>query len=77
MRKSMLGALAAATMLWSVSAPAQELPIKTGDFWDVGSITIDDGHLFLLTSIDEVVPIIDAFLRDAPSGPDGDASKPS
>ena len=40
-------------------------------------VTIDDGHLFLLTSIDEVVPIIDAFLRDAPSGPDGDASKPS
>jgi poly(3-hydroxyalkanoate) depolymerase len=40
-------------------------------------VTIDDGHLFLLTSIDAVVPIIDSFLRDAPSGADGDESKPS
>ena len=44
MRKLMLGALGAATMLWSVSAPAQELPLKTGDFWDVAAVTIDDGH---------------------------------
>ena len=44
MRKLMLGALGAATMLWSVSAPAQELPLKTGNFWDVAAITIDDGH---------------------------------
>lgn len=44
MRKLMLGAVGAATMLWTVSAPAQELPLKSGDFWDVGAITIDDGH---------------------------------
>lgn len=44
MRKLMLTALAAATLLCSVPAAAQELPIKTGDFWDVGSVTIDDGH---------------------------------
>jgi hypothetical protein len=44
MHKLTLGALGAATMLWSVSAPAQELPLKTGDFWDVGAVTIDDGH---------------------------------
>jgi hypothetical protein len=45
MRKMMLGAVVAATMLWPVSVPAQELPLKSGDFWDVGSITVDDGHM--------------------------------
>lgn len=44
MNNLMLGALCAATMLASVPAAAQELPLKTGDFWDVGAITIDDGH---------------------------------
>ena len=45
MRKLMLGALGAATMILSSStAWSQELPLKSGDFWDVGSITIDDGH---------------------------------
>ena len=44
MRKIILAALGAGTMLWSASVPAQELPVKSGDFWDVGSITIDDGH---------------------------------
>ena len=41
----MLTALGAGTMLLSVPAAAQELPIKTGDFWDVAAVTIDDGHL--------------------------------
>jgi hypothetical protein len=45
MRKMMLGALAAATMLWPVSVAAQELPLKSGDFWDVGAVTVDDGHM--------------------------------
>lgn len=45
MRKMMLGVLGAAAMLWPVSVPAQELPLKSGDFWDVGSITVDDGHM--------------------------------
>jgi hypothetical protein len=44
MRKLMLGALCAATMICAVPAVAQELPLKSGDFWDVGAITIDDGH---------------------------------
>jgi hypothetical protein len=45
MRKMMLGALAAATMLSPVSVAAQELPLKSGDFWDVGAVTVDDGHM--------------------------------
>ncbi|HSQ99394.1 MAG TPA: hypothetical protein VLM36_05710 [Sphingomicrobium sp.] len=44
MRKLILTALAAGTLLCSMPAAAQELPVKTGDFWDVGSVTIDDGH---------------------------------
>jgi hypothetical protein len=44
MRKLMIGALCAATMICSVPAAAQELPLKSADFWDVGAITIDDGH---------------------------------
>jgi len=44
MRKFALAALGAATMLTSVPAAAQELPLKTGDFWDVAAIAIDDGH---------------------------------
>jgi hypothetical protein len=44
MRKSMLAALGAATMMTAVPAMGQELPIKTADFWDVAAISIDDGH---------------------------------
>lgn len=44
MRKVMLGALGAAAIAFSVPTAAQELPLKTGDYWDVGSVTIDDGH---------------------------------
>lgn len=44
MHKLMLGALAAATISMSIPAAAQELPLKSGDFWDVGAVTIDDGH---------------------------------
>lgn len=44
MRKVMISALGAAIMLTSAPAWSQELPLKTGDFWDVGAITIDDGH---------------------------------
>jgi hypothetical protein len=44
MRKMMLAAIGAGAMVFAVPAAAQELPIKTGDFWDVGAITIDDGH---------------------------------
>jgi hypothetical protein len=44
MRRLMLGALGATTMLWSIPATGQELPLKSGNFWDVGAVTIDDGH---------------------------------
>jgi len=45
MHKLMLGAVAAATiLLTSVPAWGQELPVKSGDYWDVAAITVDDGH---------------------------------
>jgi len=45
MHKLMLGAVAAATIvLTSVPAWSQELPVKSGDYWDVAAITVDDGH---------------------------------
>jgi len=44
MRKMLLAALGAATMLATVPAAAQELPLKSGEYWDVGAISIDDGH---------------------------------
>src|SRR3954453_7853891 len=44
MRKMMLAALGAATMLTAVPAVAQDVPLVGGDYWDVQSITIDDGH---------------------------------
>jgi hypothetical protein len=44
MRKLMLAALGAGTLLWSAPAVTQELPLKTGDFWDVAAVTVDDGH---------------------------------
>jgi len=45
MHKLMLGAVAAATIvLTSVPAWGQELPVKSGDYWDVAAITVDDGH---------------------------------
>ena len=44
MRKMILAALGAATMLTSVPAAAQDLPLVGGDYWDVAAIKIDDGH---------------------------------
>jgi len=44
MRKITLAALGAATMLTSIPAAAQELPLVGGDYWDVTSVKIDDGH---------------------------------
>ena len=44
MRKLMLGVVGAATMLVSIPAAAQDLPLVGGDYWDVTSVKIDDGH---------------------------------
>jgi len=44
MHKLLLGALGAATVLWAIPATAQEVPLVGGDYWDVTSVKIDDGH---------------------------------
>ena len=44
MRKLALAALGAATIAFAVPAVSQELPVKSGDYWDVASISVDDGH---------------------------------
>jgi hypothetical protein len=44
MRKIMLAALGAATTLIAVPAAAQDIPLVTGNFWNVTEVTIDDGH---------------------------------
>jgi len=40
----MLAALGAASMACAVPVAAQELPVKSGEYWDVASISVDDGH---------------------------------
>jgi len=44
MRKTMIAALGAATMLFAFPAAAQDFAVKGGDYWTVAEITIDDGH---------------------------------
>lgn len=44
MHKMMFAALGAATMLLATPAAAQDYPLKTGNFWNVAEITVDDGH---------------------------------
>jgi len=44
MRKTMLAALGAATMLFAYPAAAQDIPLVNGNFWTVTEVTIDDGH---------------------------------
>jgi hypothetical protein len=44
MRKIMLAALGAATVSFAIPAQGQELALKSGQFWDVGAISVDDGH---------------------------------
>ncbi len=44
MRKLMLTALGAATMMFAVPAAAQDFPVKGGDYWNVAEVTVDDGH---------------------------------
>ncbi len=44
MRKMMLAALGAATMVFAIPAVAQDVPLVNGNFWNVTEVTIDDGH---------------------------------
>jgi hypothetical protein len=44
MHKTLIAALGAATMLFATPAVSQDFPVKGGDYWTVGEITIDDGH---------------------------------
>lgn len=44
MRKVMLTALGAATMLLATPAAAQEVPLIPGDFWEVAEIDVNDGQ---------------------------------
>ena len=44
MRRIMLAALGAAAVSFAMPAQGQELALKTGEFWDVGAISVDDGH---------------------------------
>jgi hypothetical protein len=44
MRRIILGAVGAAMMFAAVPAAAQSLPLVGGDYWDVTSVKIDDGH---------------------------------
>ena len=44
MRKSVIAALGAVTMLFAFPVAAQDFPIRGGDYWTVSEITIDDGH---------------------------------
>lgn len=44
MRRTILAALGAATILFATPALGQEFPVVGGDYWTVAEITIDDGH---------------------------------
>ena len=44
MRKTMLAAFGAATMLFGYPAAAQDIPLVSGSYWNVTEITISDGH---------------------------------
>ena len=44
MRKLMLGALGAATMLLAVPAVAQDSSVKSGSFWQANRIYVQDGQ---------------------------------
>jgi hypothetical protein len=44
MHKLILGAAGAAMILFAIPAAAQNVPLVGGDYWDVTSVKIDDGH---------------------------------
>lgn len=44
MRKLMISALGAAAVTCALPALAQELPLTSGNFWNVSEVTVDDGQ---------------------------------
>jgi hypothetical protein len=44
MHRTIFAALGAAALVMPSMASSQELPLKSGDYWDVAAISIDDGH---------------------------------
>ena len=44
MKKMVLAVLGAATLALAAPAAAQDYPLKSGNYWTVAEITIDDGH---------------------------------
>ena len=44
MKKILFTALGAAALSFASPAAAQDVPLVSGDFWNVSEITIDDGH---------------------------------
>ena len=44
MKKMVLAVLGAATLAFAAPAVAQDYPLKSGNYWTVAEITIDDGH---------------------------------
>ncbi|MEO5640895.1 MAG: hypothetical protein ABIQ98_03915 [Sphingomicrobium sp.] len=44
MKKMTMIALGAVSMALAVPAAAQDYPLKGGNYWTVGEVTIDDGH---------------------------------
>ena len=44
MRKMTLSALGAVAMACAFPAAAQELPLTSGNFWNVAEVTVDDGQ---------------------------------
>ena len=44
MRKLMISALGAAAVTCALPALAQELPLTSGNFWNVAEVTVDDGQ---------------------------------
>jgi len=55
MKKLLFTALGAAALSFASPSAAQDVPLVSGDFWNVSEITIDDGHFseyadFLVTT---------------------------
>ena len=63
MRKIILTALGAGTMLFAFPSAAQDIPLVNGNYWNVTEISIDDGHFseeapFAQHGEDDLAPIL-------------------